>query len=75
LACVAEEGRTLAGVAKNISTFVDPDHTDRVGLLMDIADKEALFSVMNSEAGAAALKFDGVCRQTIVLYWEADRRN
>jgi len=58
----------FAGVAKNITTFVDPGQTNRVALSMDVADMDAFNAVMKSEAGAAAVKYDGVRPQTFVVY-------
>ena len=60
----------FSGVAKNITTFVQPGQTNRVALCMDVADMDAFNGVMKSEAGAAAMKYDGVRPQTLVLYSE-----
>ena len=60
----------FAGVATNITTFVLPDDTNRVALSMDVADMDALDAVMKSEAGAEAMKYDGVRPDTIVMYIE-----
>ena len=61
----------LAGVAKNISTCVHPSDPNRVAVSMDVADMDALGALMKSEAGAAAMKYDGVRPETIVLFVEA----
>jgi len=55
-------------VAKNITTFVHPGEGHRVALYMDVADMDAFDAVMKSEAGGAAMKYDGVRPQTLVLY-------
>ncbi len=61
----------FASVATNISTFVHPDDPHRVGVTMDVADLAAFEDVMQSEAGAAAMKHDGVRPETLVVYLEA----
>ena len=60
----------FAGVAKNITRFVQPGQANRVALSMEVADMDAFNAVMKSEAGAAAMKYDGVRPQTLVLYLE-----
>ncbi len=60
----------FGGVATNITTFVHPSDPDRVALSMDVADMAAFDAVMKSEAGAAAMKYDGVRPQTLVVYFE-----
>jgi hypothetical protein len=60
----------FAGVATNITTFVHPGEPNRVAVSMEVADMEAFEKVMKSEAGAAAMKYDGVRPQTLVVYLE-----
>lgn len=60
----------FASVAKNISTFVHPDNPNLVGLSMDIPDMTAFDAILKSEAGAAAMKHDGVRPETVVLLIE-----
>jgi hypothetical protein len=60
----------FGGVAKNITTFVYPGRADRVALSMEVADMDAFDAVMKSEAGGAAMKYDGVRPQTLVVYLE-----
>ena len=60
----------FAGVAENICTYVSPDDPNSVGLTMDVADMAAFDAVLKSEAGAAAMKHDGVRPDTIVLLVE-----
>ena len=61
----------FASVATNIRTFVHPDDPNRVGVTMEVADMAAFEAVMGSEAGAAAMKYDGVRPETVVVYVEA----
>ena len=60
----------FASVAKDICTFVHPDDPHRVGLTMTVADMAAFEAVMQSEAGAAAMKHDGVRPDTVVVLIE-----
>ena len=60
----------FAGVVTNIITFVHPNDPNRVALSMEVADMDAFDRVMKSEAGAAAMKYDGVRPQTIVMFLE-----
>jgi hypothetical protein len=60
----------FASVATDIRTFVDPSRPNHVGLSMDVADMAAFQAVMESEAGAAAMQYDGVHPDTIAVYVE-----
>ena len=55
----------------NIRTFVDPQNSARVGVLMDVADMDALSAAMETEAAADAMAHDGVLPETLVLLVEA----
>jgi hypothetical protein len=57
----------FGSLAKDICTFVDPSNANRVGLSMEVADMDAFQAVLSSEAGAAAMKYDGVRAETLVL--------
>jgi hypothetical protein len=60
----------FASVARNIITFVDPSRPNHVGLSMEVADMAAFEAVMQSEAGAAAMAYDGVHPDTLAVYVE-----
>jgi hypothetical protein len=60
----------FAGVASGITTFVHPSEPNRVALSMEVSDMAAFEKVVSSEAGAAAMKYDGVRPQTLVVYTE-----
>ena len=60
----------FGSVATDIRTFVDPSRPNHVGLSMDVADMAAFQAVMESEAGAAAMKYDGVHPDTLAVYVE-----
>ena len=55
----------------NIRTFVDPENPTRVGLLMDVADMDAVMGAMETEAAADAMAHDGVLPETLVILVEA----
>jgi len=61
----------FASVATNIRTFVHPEDPNRVGLTMDVPDVSAFEAVVQSEAGAAAMKYDGVRPETVVILVES----
>jgi len=50
-----------------IRTFVDPQGSKRVGLLMDIPDMDAVMAVLQSDTGADAMAHDGVHPDTLVM--------
>jgi hypothetical protein len=54
----------------NIRTFVDPEKPTRVGVLMDVADMDAVMAAMETEEAGAAMAFDGVLPETIVILVE-----
>jgi hypothetical protein len=53
-----------------VRTFRDPEGSNRVGLIADIPDMAAWEELMQSEAGADAMKFDGVRPETLVILTE-----
>jgi hypothetical protein len=53
-----------------IRTFSDPEGSKRVGLIAEIPDMAAFQELMQSEAGADAMKFDGVRPETLLLLAE-----
>jgi hypothetical protein len=55
----------------NIRTFVDPENSTRVGLVMDVPNMEAVMAAMETEASADAMAHDGVLPETLVILVEA----
>ena len=51
-------------------TFVDPQGSNRVGLLADIPDMAAFQEMMQTEQAAEAMKQDGVRPETMVILAE-----
>jgi hypothetical protein len=52
-------------------TFIDPDKTNRVGLIVELPDVETFQRALESEQAAEAMKFDGVRPDTIVTLVES----
>jgi len=55
----------------NIRTFVDPQNPDHVAVLMDVADMDALMGAMQSPEAGAAMEYDGVIPESLVILVEA----
>jgi hypothetical protein len=55
----------------NIRTFVNPQNPTQVAVLMDVADMDAVMALMQSEAGAEAMAYDGVLADTLVILVES----
>jgi len=51
--------------------FTDTAKSSRVGLILEIPDMEAFQQLLQSQAGADAMKFDGVRPETIVIFEKA----
>jgi hypothetical protein len=69
-ATTREEFFTPLGVT-NIREFVDPTNPARVGVLMDVADMDALAAALETPEAAAAEERDGVVKETLVILVEA----
>ncbi len=54
----------------SVRTFVDPERTNRVGLIAQIPDMAAFQKVMESDIAAEAMKYDGVRPGTMVMLVE-----
>ena len=54
----------------NIRTFVNPQNRTQVGIMMDVADMDALTAAMSSPEAAAAMEYDGVLPETLVILFE-----
>jgi hypothetical protein len=57
-----------------VRVFVDPEKTNRVGLIVDVPDMGSFQKAMESDAAADAMKFDGVRRETMVMLVEPGGR-
>ncbi len=52
-------------------TFIDPEKTNRVGLIVEVPDMETFRRALESKEAADAMKFDGVRPETIVTLVES----
>jgi hypothetical protein len=55
----------------NIRTFIDPQNSTRVAVLMDVADMDALTAAMQTPPMAEAMEYDGVVPESLVILVEA----
>ena len=55
----------------NIRTFVDPQNPNRVAVMMDVPDMNALTAAMQTTAAADAMAFDGVVPESLVILVES----
>ena len=65
-----KRSEVFAGIATNLTTYVLPGDTNRVALTLEVADMDALDAMMKSDAGAEAMKYDGVRPDTVAVYVE-----
>jgi hypothetical protein len=54
----------------NIRTFVNPENPTQVGVVMDVADMDALMGMMQTEQAAEAMAYDCVLPETLVILVE-----
>ena len=62
---------TFGPLGITVRTFTDPDNAHRAGLIAEIPDMDAFQAVMQSQAGADAMKIDGVRPETLVTLVES----
>ena len=55
----------------NIRTFTNPVHPTQVALMLDVPDVDALVTALSSDEVAAAMQYDGVHPDTVVLLVES----
>jgi hypothetical protein len=55
----------------NIRTFIDPTNPNRVAVLMDIPDMDAVMAAMETQAAADTMASDGVVPESLVILIEA----
>ncbi len=56
-----------------IRTFVDPQSSKRVGLIMEVADMAKVMAAMNTPGAAEAMAHDGVLPETLTILVEGTR--
>lgn len=63
-----KRAEVFGDLVSDLVTYVDPQDPKRVGLSMTVRDMAAFQSMLESPAGADAMKFDGVHPDTLVLF-------
>lgn len=51
----------------NMRTFVDPQNPNRVAIMMDVPDLDAVVAALQTPEAAATMEHDGVVAETLVL--------
>ena len=57
----------FGGIGVTVRTFVDPEGSNKVGLVAEVPDMDAFQALMQSQAAADAMKSDGVRPETLVI--------
>jgi hypothetical protein len=57
-------------IGVTVRPFSDPQGSSRVGLIVEVPDMDAFQELMRSDAGAEAMKFDGVRPETMLMLAE-----
>jgi hypothetical protein len=52
-------------------TFIDPEKTSRVGLILEVPDMDTFQRALQSEEATAAMRFDGVRPDTLIVLVES----
>ncbi len=65
-----KRAEVFAGVATNITTYVLPGESKRVAVSMEVTDMAAFDGVIQSPAGAEAMKHDRLRPETVEVYIE-----
>jgi len=55
----------------NVRTFVDPQNPNRVAVMADVPDMDALMAAMKTKAAADAMEHDGVVPESLVILVES----
>ncbi len=66
-----KRGEAFASVGATHRTFVDPDGSNRIGIIAEVPDMDAFRAMLASDQAAEAMKHDGVRPETIVLLVES----
>jgi len=48
-------------------TYIDPQGSNKVGVLLEVPDMEELKAILESDVGAEAMKHDGVPPETMLM--------
>ena len=67
----SKRAEVFGDLASDVVTYVDPQNPKRVGLSMNVADMAAFQAMLESDAGAEAMKHDGVHPDTLLVLIES----
>lgn len=56
----------------SVKTYIDPEQSNKVGLILEVPDMNAMKEMLESEAGTDAMKYDGVRRETIQMLVQSE---
>jgi hypothetical protein len=70
LAQLPEAEEIFGPMGITVRTFRDPEGSKRVGLIVEIPDFAAFEELMQTEAAAEAMKYDGVHPETLLILSE-----
>ena len=57
-------------IGVTVRTFRDPEGSNKTALIAEIPDMQAFQELMNSDAAAEAMKYDGVNPETVLVLSE-----
>jgi hypothetical protein len=66
-----KRGEAFASVGATHRTFVDPEGSNRIGIIAEVPDMDEFQKMLQSDMAAEAMKHDGVRPETIVLLVES----
>jgi hypothetical protein len=66
-----KRAEAFATIGATVRAFVDPEGSNRVGIIAEIPDMDAFQAMLTSDMAAEAMKHDGVRPETIVILAES----
>lgn len=66
-----KRAEAFSSVGATVREFVDPAGSNRVGLIAEVPDMDALQAMLQTEMAAEAMKHDGVRPDTILMLVES----
>ena len=62
----SKRSEVFGSLGISVKTFTDPEGSNKVGLILEVPDMDAMKAMLESDAGAEAMKYDGVRPETIL---------
>jgi hypothetical protein len=66
-----KRAEAFGSVGATVREFVDPENSNRVGLIAEVPDMDAFQAMLQTEQAAEAMKHDGVRPETILVLVES----